>query len=215
MACLIPIPTRAVLVRRCATPPRGHAVQRPRPWVRVEHWSATATPSTLHGRKDIRFRANERGLFFGCQLDHRPFFAGIAQRGEDLSAQSKIGMTHVGFFGCLRQAQGDPAKVLAGHLQHLSASTKTRWTRRIEQRISAGYGSSCLRAMVIVQLQCGMIGLAYKTTLKRQCGLSLRVAAMKQNHDLDGSAHRADFRQIIPELFYRAFPVDPFAMTCR
>src|SRR5216683_2233614 len=57
-------------------------------------------PGALHGYKHARIILREVVLLLRRQLHHPARLVGVSERGEDFSADTKVGMVHVGeFFG--------------------------------------------------------------------------------------------------------------------
>ncbi len=77
--------------------------------------SALAAPATLDRHKYVRFGFRERLLPFRRELDHRPLLVWIAERRENLSADSKIRMRHMSALDGFRKVESQAAKIFRGH----------------------------------------------------------------------------------------------------
>jgi len=75
---------------------------------------ALLAPAAVDGLKGFGLCADELGLLIGRELYHSTTL-GVAERGEDLAGDAKVGMAHVRGLDRLRQAQRQISKFVGGH----------------------------------------------------------------------------------------------------
>ena len=73
--------------------------------------STSTPPGASAGIEDGRLGSDKHFLLDGGELDHSPVVVRVAERGEELASNTKIGMVHVGVLGSFKEAQGEAAEV--------------------------------------------------------------------------------------------------------
>lgn len=86
------------------------------------HVGVTATaPCSFDRLKNIRLITDETFLIFRSEFDDGPIFIRIAERGEDSSADPKIGVIHVRRLNRFRKTESDLPKMVGSHERNLGS----------------------------------------------------------------------------------------------
>lgn len=111
---------------------------------RQQNVRATASaPGTVAGLENFGVCRDERSLLIGGQFDHGPVVVRIAERGENFSGHTEIGMIHVGRFDGTVKRQGDFSELVGCHGARMSVG-KIGLMKITTRNVNEGLNSASL-----------------------------------------------------------------------
>jgi hypothetical protein len=96
---------------------------------------AASAPAARDWAECVRSGARQHFLLVGSELDHGPAVVWIPKGGEDLPADTEVGMSHVSLLEGLGQCESKPPKLFSGHGVKILADRRLD----LDGRLGAGF----------------------------------------------------------------------------